>query len=657
MDEHRTTIRTTKLELLRSGPQHNQLLSPLTPYIALGGSAAPQTVHLPYEQRQLLTRLARLRYSDGTTDIVAEQRESELRELGEAIGDVLGEVPSLQTTLDSAMRDGVPLVHVRLAISALELGMVPFEAAIAPKNFPCAGFPLLLRTPTVITREVRRNQPLKVNWVRPPRILFAYATPPGQLEVPAFEHLKALRRAIDPYVVINDDPNKRLEGKQGVRAQLTVLPEASLKAIADACSQDTYTHVHILAHGQRYEEAGQRRYGVALRWNDDDATPDVVSGARLASALRGACMDGSRNEPPTLVSLATCDSGAVDSVLAPGGSIAHELHEDGIPWVIASQFPLWMHSSTIAVEALYGGILSGADPRCALHKLRRRLHTEVPQTHDWASIVAYATVPWNFEEQVETFFDKQIRRRLEVCFARLDELTQQPNTTESDTQPLAETIRAEHKAWINRTTPRKAQAPAAHADALGMSGASEKRIAIACAMLADQARQQNRSSDCTYWEKQARDAYTASRKAYREAVETDLTNHWAITQFLAIAATPLLASDKDAASKLRNDFAPWWSAARQIARWKLKSGLQGQDRAWAYGTLAELELLASVYQDASPNPDAVTRACQEILDSVSPDDFAIESTRRQFKRYTSIWKHERWNDLAEAAIAALKTDD
>ena len=36
-------IRNVKLELLRSGPAHNQLLSPLTPYLALCGAEGPVT--------------------------------------------------------------------------------------------------------------------------------------------------------------------------------------------------------------------------------------------------------------------------------------------------------------------------------------------------------------------------------------------------------------------------------------------------------------------------------------------------------------------------------------------------------------------------------------------------------------------------------------
>jgi hypothetical protein len=48
-------IHNVKIELLRAGPAHNQLLSPLTPYLALCGADGPVTVHIPFEHEQLLT--------------------------------------------------------------------------------------------------------------------------------------------------------------------------------------------------------------------------------------------------------------------------------------------------------------------------------------------------------------------------------------------------------------------------------------------------------------------------------------------------------------------------------------------------------------------------------------------------------------------------
>src|SRR5438105_4635621 len=101
-----TDIRKVKLELLRSGPAHNQLLSPLTPYLALCGADGPVTVNMPFEHRQLLSRLDRLRYATNGSAIAASQQEAELREMGEAIGRVLGEVPALLCELSNARTDG-----------------------------------------------------------------------------------------------------------------------------------------------------------------------------------------------------------------------------------------------------------------------------------------------------------------------------------------------------------------------------------------------------------------------------------------------------------------------------------------------------------------------------------------------------------------------
>ena len=238
-----TDIRKVKLELLRSGPAHNQLLSPLTPYLALCGADGPVTVNMPFEHRQLLSRLDRLRYATNGSAIAASQQEAELREMGEAIGRVLGEVPALLSELSNARSEGGRLVHLRLSLSAFELGLLPFEAAVAPDGFPGSGSPLFLqsRTPITLTREIRRGQPLGIQWNRKPRILYAFATPDGLPRVPAQAHLQAIRRALDPWVKVRDDPECRLEE---IKSMLTVMPNASLEGIRNACTVSEYTHVH-----------------------------------------------------------------------------------------------------------------------------------------------------------------------------------------------------------------------------------------------------------------------------------------------------------------------------------------------------------------------------------------------------------------------------
>jgi hypothetical protein len=331
-------IQSVVLELLRAGPAHNQLLSPLTPYIALCGSEGPVTVHIPLEHRQLLIRLRRLRYWSAASRISPEQREAEVLDLGQGgPGKILASVPALSPEITAARQGKDTVINLRLVVSGSELALIPFELATALPGFPGSGQPLLLQvdTPIALTREIRRGKPLPLDWNRRPRILFVAASPEGVTPVPAQEHLDALRRAIEPWIKWAPDPGQRI---RHVTEHLTVLINASLEDIRQACANGQYTHVHILAHGKPYEHAGDLRYGLALCAPGSRAE-DIVEGRQLAQALRTVHLGEGARSHPNVVTLATCDSGNVGSVLVPGGSIAHDLHAFGIPWVVASQFP------------------------------------------------------------------------------------------------------------------------------------------------------------------------------------------------------------------------------------------------------------------------------------------------------------------------------
>ena len=65
MSELRTRpIHTVTVELLRKGPPHNQLLSPLTEYLGICGDAGAGPVSIPYEQAAFNAVLEDLRYVD-----------------------------------------------------------------------------------------------------------------------------------------------------------------------------------------------------------------------------------------------------------------------------------------------------------------------------------------------------------------------------------------------------------------------------------------------------------------------------------------------------------------------------------------------------------------------------------------------------------------
>lgn len=647
IEKYTSEIRNVKLELLRSGPAHNQLLSPLTNYIALCGSDGPVTLRMPFEHRQLLMRLRRLRYPQDKDPATDDQRQSEVRDMGEAIGRVLGQVPALLSELGNAGAENGKLVHLRLAMSAFELGLMPFEAAVAPDGFPGSGSPLFLqmRTPITITREIRRGRPLPVDWTRPPRILFAFAAPDG-LYVPAQTHLQALREAIEPWVKIKDE--NRIEE---VKKLLTVLPNATLEQIRSLCASTEFTHVHILAHGAPFKYSGDERYGLALCSETGDSA-DIVDGERLAIALTSSDSAGNTRFRPTLVTLATCDSGNIESVLTPGGSIAHELNAAGIPWVIASQFPLWMKASAIAAKVLYRGLLNGGDPRWVLYELRQRLRTDSPETHDWASIVAYATVPWNFERQVNLFRNQQTQRKIEVKFDRIDELVgANLDRDESIAMALGDaqnvelaalcaSVREDLKNW--REESHAIVSAKDKAQRLGISAASEKRIGIAYALAEDLPLAQK--------------AYEACRDFYRDAWEIDPCNYWVITQYLSIIAILNREDNGPVLKELAHKYGILWNAARQIVQWQIRKS-SGDERAYALSTLAELSLLGVVYGGQDSDPEAleteIKQHCREMLNELCADAFPIFSTRRQFRRYLKDWGTPLWASLAQAALDAL----
>jgi hypothetical protein len=314
---------------------------------------------------------------------------------------------------------------------------------------------------------------------------------------------------------------------------------------------------------------------------------------------------------------------------------------------------------------LYSGLLSGADPRWVLYDLRQRLRTDSPSTHDWASIVCYATVPWNFEQQVETFRDKQIRRKLEVKFDRIDELvganvsgrkaadTRNSADWEAELESLCGSIRSDLKAWC--AEPITATSAKQKAERLGMSAASEKRIGIAYFLIAASETAAAESARAE-WEKKGKQAYERSRDFYRDALEAEPSNYWVITQYLSMLATPILADSPETWKVLGKDYGQWWSAARQIANWTLHKDV-GEERAYVLATLAELALLGIAYGGPNFKPSQaeqeIKRCCEEMHSLLSPDAFPILSTRRQFRRYLEYWQREQWDKLARCALLAL----
>jgi hypothetical protein len=239
-------IRTVTVELLRAGPRHNQLLSPLTPYLGVCGDAPAGRVTLPYEHRDMELRLQELNYR-----IVADEdfsrRERMLERTGDEMAEILSLIPGLQGSLNSETERSQTLTQLRIVLSASELAMLPFELSKVPVGAGSSGgwLALQMRTPICITRHIRSVSAEGVKWPTNPRILMV-AGP----DTPVDEHRGALQAALAPW----RDANGSVDDRLVVLAKAT-LAEISIAVKVAAQADAPFSHVHILAHGARLDDA------------------------------------------------------------------------------------------------------------------------------------------------------------------------------------------------------------------------------------------------------------------------------------------------------------------------------------------------------------------------------------------------------------------
>jgi hypothetical protein len=634
-------MRSIRLEILRQGPPHNQLLSPLTAYLALCENHQAAPVQIPLEHREFLLRLDALRYRKGTE----ESRPLELEDLARPITGVFGGIPGLIREFATQATDASGMFHLRLILSANELALLPFEISDTPAGVGGSGQSLLLQTvtPVCITREVRRITEEDIYRSDPPRklkILFAAATAGGPIPLEA--HLLALRQVIEPWMLFYQQGNDA-EMRKRLGEHLTVLPQASIRQIEEACSTGEYTHVHILAHGLEIKKG----YGIALHHSSHSSRTDVVDGARLAKALRTSTQDASRATfaRPFVVTLATCDSGAVRSVIDTGASIAHALHEDGIPLVVASQYPLSFDGSIVMVRELYKGFLCGQDPRLTLVGLRRQLKTQVLSTHDWASLVAYASFPPGVDRWLQKLRVRQASRRMDAAFSHADRILWLEG---SQPHPVFEAYKERLREAQERMESLLKE-PGQDGDLYGMLASGEKRLAQILWYMA------GRPAGDQFWASDVRDHLVKSKNYYMEAFRKDSRQAWALVQALALCA--VLQRYNPQKSIPRDE----WEWARIVSEDELKQGDQIR-KAWAHANLMELYLLAPLVIGFRPadlrgvhqKAEEHARHFQSVADLSWVE---IHSTKRQFMRYPQFFclvNAAALGPMAERARALVK---
>lgn len=622
-------IRLVHVEFLRPGPPHNQLLSPLTQYLAIAGDTGAGVVTVPYEQAEFERRLKQLRYESGDT----EDRQAMLHATGVEMGKILGSVPGLSGALTMDPNQLGTLIQLRITLSASELAMLPFELAKAPVSATTTAenwLSIQTRPPVCLTRNIRTVSPEGVVWPDQPRILFVSGDPSN---VPFQEHRDVLLKAIKPFqypgtdnLVTSPDGNREQAGNI-----LTILINPTLAEVFAECRKTAYTHVHILTHGD-LSETSPDSYGLVLRGPDDST--EVVSGDQFASALTS--VGTARIHRPTVVTVASCDSGNIGTVIMPGASFAHALHQAGIPLVVASQFPLSKEGSVPLAATLYHGLLWGQNPLVLLQQLRAELHARYTSNwHDWASLVVYEALPQALAGQLETLRYSQTKRAINAALERIDravgEFAKDPN-------------RASLKALNDDIESAVGRLPLTgqySAECIGIRASSRKRLAQAVFTLTDAERWRDPYDLLD-------EAFLDYERAARELLvigdgpaQRMATLHWVLVQVESLAL--ILGRDRDEGR---------WTAAALSAQMYLDH-LSNSERAWAHGSLAELFLLrlgdADLTQEQRKEFSAKAEEHTRYLARLYPrrDEFPVSSTRRQFNRYVDWWGTPEFEDGLE----------
>lgn len=667
-------MRTITLELLRHGTAHNQLLSPLTPYLALCENHAAVTLHVPFEHNQFLYRLRSLTYK-----LKDESRTFQLSDTARVLGEILAAIPGLTAESNKGNEEGQNLTHLRLIISASELALLPFELALSPNGLPGAGQHLLLQPqmPICLTREIRRVPGEQIEWPKRPRILFVSAAPPEVGSIPLEAHLLVLRRVIAPWVYYYD-PGNSAQQRDRIEDHLHVLPNASVEAIEEACASGRYTHVHILAHGVEVQENYDTRFALALHNARDPQKIEHVSGARLATALRATQRAaGSGLSTPAVVTLASCDSGNVGSVAGAGASIAHALHESGIPMVVAGQFPLSFEGSVRLAECLYEGLLWGKDPRPLLYDLRRRLYAQFKENHDWASLTAYLSLPTDMDSQLRSVQIARANSSINAAMDHADVATRRLSKRYDTTSEMDEDGGAELDALIGKALDKiekakerlKAllkQLPSESARIYGNSASTEKRHAQVHFAAAQRYLQAGDTANHSRHMKEHDELLLTARDYYWDSFTLDRSDSWAVVQYLSLTIIMQKsgrfgkrASLPAAGAIVREERNPnaLWSLAHLLSLYDLNS--KSRDiKIWAHGNLIELYLLSLIMGPGEGRPDeakATERAIRytdALVDLAGRDTFEVYSTRRQVLRYLEWFGgSEGFSTLGAPALA------
>ena len=619
-------ISSTTIEFHRFGGEADSLQKGRAYIRTCGYQKAADQVVVGIEPKELRRSLNRLRYGFNRT---TEAETAAQRLLGGEAGNFL---PASQIFAP----EGAALHQVDIVTHASELRAYPFEAiyanaADAYLESPDKGM--------ILTRRIRSEFSYTVPpWPEVPSVLFAHAQVDHDLSQELIDaHRLALSEALAPWGNPEDLEKKKL---------LLVCEIDSVEKLAQARALANFSYVHILAHGARVTEddmeESETEWGLRLGRADAAA----ASPTAIAEALKPI------NEHPLVVTLAACDSGTADRPELGNSSLVETLHRNGIPVVVASQFPLTKPGSVTLTREFYRPLLSGADVRIALHAGRVALREEARRVderrHDWLSLVGYVRLPAEGYSQYLRAFGLRVQLHMLEAARKDAEPLFAENPPPRDTFDKVESRLRERILQLQGQKEALSgdQERALRAECVGLLASASKSLAEVRFVQASRFPEEK-----ARFEKLSRTALQDSLKWYSQTYRGDMSKHWHGIQKLALEAA-LTGRISDPMELM---------IVRRVAQIAFD---ENQEEFWACGTLAEAILLGALVSEGFELARAqieLNRLCERSAKDAKDNGFAVKSTRRQLARYVTWWTKKngyypgRDSDMSAHARALVRS--
>ncbi len=197
----------------------------------------------------------------------------------------------------------------------------------------------------------------------------------------------------------------------------------SLTSLREAFAGEGFHVVHFIGHGLY----ARSKASAQLVLEEPSGRRYALSGEDLAQTLRDFAM-------LRLVFFNSCDTARTDdSGYRPFAGVAQALLQNGVPAVIAMQFPISHPAATSFSERFYRSLTAGDAIDAAVAEGRQAIRTERPETLEWGTPVLFVrTTSLDLLEEVRSF--KLLHWALGVLLLVLLVLTLMPRPSRADVE-------------------------------------------------------------------------------------------------------------------------------------------------------------------------------------------------------------------------------